>query len=128
MRDDSPPVEPTERPQRFLLDERLTPEEIGRIETALLAELRRRPPAAAGSRRRTLLAVAAGLLLALVTVSYLIGTGIEPPPDPLPQAERRGMSLSIVRTDLPDATPYTLVVEFEPEPEPTNRTEPAEKR
>ena len=110
---------------RFLLDEQLAPGEIARVEQALFAELARRPTSSTWRRRRILLAVAATLLLAFVVSSYMIVPENDPQPESVRGSEGRGMSIMIVRTDVPDADPYTLVVEFEPEP--VRRSEEVDK-
>ena len=112
-----------DRDHGFLLEERLRPDEVSRIEDLLRSAVRER-----GSHRRrslTIAAAAAGVLLALVAWGISRESASQFGPrtsEANPLASRaanrvtRTMRLEIVRSDLPDARPSRIFIELEIEP------------
>ena len=97
----------------YLSHERLSPEEIASIETALRSRFpirtRRRPPKWLG------LAAAAAMFVAFV---FMLARFPSQPTEisPVPSAAAAGpraMVLEIQRTDLTDSKPYTLIIQLE---------------
>ena len=102
----------------YLSHERLSPEEIASIETALRSASpirnRRRPARWLG------LAAAAAMFATLVFVlARFPSQPIESSPAPTTAAvEPRAMVLEIRRTDLADSKPYTLIIQLDNEVQP----------
>jgi hypothetical protein len=102
----------------YLSHERLSPEEIASIETALRSRSPRRP------RRRPArwlgLAAAAAMIVAFV---FMLARFPSQPTEtfPVPSAAAAGpraMVLEIQRTDLADSKPYTLIIQLDSEVQP----------